>query len=338
MAGSKLLNLLKGKKKILILTHRAADVDSVSSAAALYYTLNGKYFVSIGIPDHINLNSRHFCKQMKIPYKINPSDLTSFDALIFVDVRSLPMLGTLQNSVKEFDGLKIVIDHHSSSEQNIAPKKHSFIKPGYLSTAQVVNDLLINSNLKLNANAATSIAAGIIADAAGFEIGDSASFQTLGKALSKSKFSYTKIRSLLEAKIDLSEKVAQLKAAHRNKIFNSHNHLIVVTKVGFFEASSANYLVSGGADVAFAAGKDERGIILSARASSSFVEKFKFHLAQHVLKNLQKEFPGSSGGHSGAATYNSPSGNIDVLLQRCTELTHSFINSKSRTKKPLKQY
>jgi len=337
VAASSLLKLLKGKKNILVITHRSADIDSVASAAALFFTLKEKYNVIMGIPDHMNLGAQHFCRKMKLKYKINPG-VDNFDAIIAVDVRTLKMLGSMRTQVENFNGLKIVIDHHLTKGKNITIPKYSFIKPGYLSTSHVVYDIISNSNLPLKPNAATSIAAGIIADAAGFIIGDAKTFKTLGIVLEKSPLNYSKVLSLLQVKIDISEKVAQLKAAHRNKIYNSFNHLIVTTKVGYFEASSANFMISGGADVAFAAGKDERGLILSSRAATSFVENYNFNLVKHVLKPLQKEFGGSSGGHPGAASYNASKGNLDVLLKRCAELSHEFINSHSPLNKTLKQY
>jgi len=201
-----------------------------------------------------------------------------------------------------------------------------------------VYELIIQSKLKLTPKAAASIATGIIADSAGFLIGDAKTFRVLGEVLEKSHLSYSEVLSLFSLQMDISEKVAQLKSAHRNKIFNSNNHLIVTTQVGHFEASAANYSVFGGADVAFAAGKDKDGLILSSRASSPFVEKYKFHLTKHVLQPLQKEFGGSAGGHAGAAAYNAAQGNLDVLLQRCVELTHNFINTKTHSSKGLKQY
>lgn len=333
-----LLRLLKKSRKILILTHRSADVDSIASAGALYFALQKKYTITLGVPDHINAAAHALADHLKLKFTLNPTNIHSYDALIFVDVNSLSLLGSLQSEIKSFKGPKIVIDHHDTKGANITSKKYSLIQPRSLSTAQMVYEIIQSSSLPLPSKAATLIAAGIISDSAGFLIGDPSTFRILSNALEKSKYSYTQILSLFKIQPDISEKVALLKAAHRNRIYNSNSFLIVTTKVGHFEASASNYMIFGGADISFAAGKDENGIILSARASSTIVDDVHFHLARDVLKKLPEEFGGNAGGHPGAASYNVEDGNLDVLLEKCVTLTHSFLKDKIKSNKPLKEY
>jgi nanoRNase/pAp phosphatase (c-di-AMP/oligoRNAs hydrolase) len=91
---------LKGKK-ILVLTHKGADVDALASSGILYLVLKKKNFVEIGIPEHISRPAEKFAEKMEIPYTHEP-DFGSFDTLFIADLNSYNMLGCLAEKAKNF--------------------------------------------------------------------------------------------------------------------------------------------------------------------------------------------------------------------------------------------
>ena len=99
-------------KKVLLLTHAGCDVDALSSAAAIHFSLKGKSKTSIGVPDHLNSSAAAFAKNLAIPFAINPP-LGSFDVLVCIDFSKPSMLGSMGEAFSSFAGEKFLIDHHS---------------------------------------------------------------------------------------------------------------------------------------------------------------------------------------------------------------------------------
>ena len=91
------------KKKTLLLCHVGADIDSVSSAAAIYFSFRNKSGKQIGIPEHLNSEAKALCERLSIPFTINPVP-DEFECIICFDFSSYDMAGKLSDSLKNFSG------------------------------------------------------------------------------------------------------------------------------------------------------------------------------------------------------------------------------------------
>ncbi|MCR4335424.1 MAG: DHH family phosphoesterase [archaeon] len=322
-------------KKLLILTHAGADVDSLASAAAIYFSLKEKSKITIGVPDHLNLNAKALTKQLKIPYKINPS-FEGFDALLCVDFNKSKMLGSLQKNFFSYKGEKFLIDHHSEEKEIMAPKNNVFASKKAISTTELVYQLLKKTKVKIPKNAYACIASGIITDSASFHIADHVTFKIMAEVMEKAELSYRGLVDLFSTEIDFSQKIAALKAAKRVRIFKSANAIIAISDVGAFEADAANALIRIGANVAFCGFAEKGTIRISGRVNNSWMNKNKFDLARDVFNKLENYFPGEGGGHQGAAGFNGKGDDVIPLLLKCVDLTHKFISKKEKA--ILKEY
>ncbi|MBI5553548.1 MAG: DHH family phosphoesterase [Candidatus Diapherotrites archaeon] len=320
-----LLSLLSGKKKKLALTHAGADVDSLASAAALHYSFPN---VSIGIPDHMNLNAKKLAESLAVPYSINP-DFSAYDALILLDFNSLPQAGSLGPAIRAFSGPVALIDHHMKGIDKPASPGLSFTDSKAVSTTELVYRLVRSSKKKLSPKAAQLIAAGIVTDSAGFLIADHNTFRIMGEVMQAGKFSCAHLLALLRTEPDDYEKIAKLKAAKRLQLWKAGPFLVACTQVGCFESSSASALVKLGADVVFAGDAQKGKTLVSARASDAFLSVTGFNLARDVMENLSDSFNGAGGGHAGAAGFNGRAKRIEPQLQKCVELTTAFIQKKA---------
>ena len=323
-------------KKVMLLTHSGADVDSFGSASAILFALKGKATVSIGVPDHLNLNAKAFAKKLGIPYMVNPV-LSAFEAVVCLDLNKSNMLGSMRESFLSFKGEKFLVDHHSKEREVMAPQNNSLSDPDAVSTTELVYSLVKNTTgLRPGPKVYTSIAAGIITDSASFLIADHRTFIVMGEVMEKSRLNYSGIVSLFSFEKDPSEKIASLKAARRARIFKSGDAIIAVADVGAFEGDSAMALVRTGADVAFCGYSEEGEIRLSGRAKNSWMEANKFNLAKHVFNRLESFFDGEGGGHAGAAGFNGKGKSIKPVLEKCVELVHEFNSGKKKVL--LKEY
>ena len=324
-------------KKILLLAHAGADIDSIASAGALYFSLKNKKNACIGVPDHINQSAAAFAKNMHIPFKINPS-FEGFDFILAFDFCGLEMAGTQKEKIKNFGGEIFVFDHHKKTNNPVAWQKNSLIEEKAVSATEVVYSWLAKSRVKLNKKSAACIACGVIVDSAGFHVADHNTFRIMAKVVEKSKLSFSGLVSLFEVSRDISEKIAKLKAARRVRIFKSFDNLIAFSNVGSFESSSAMSLVFLGAGIAFVGSGQGGKILVSARAKNSVIEKTGFDLVKHVFVPLQEKFGGSGGGHCGAAAFNCEGKNLEKILLECVALSHAFFESHYGKKSPLKEY
>ena len=311
----------------MIITHAGCDVDALASAAALLFTFSKRYNITIGVPDHLNVYAKALAKNLKIPYAINPDSLESFDALILVDLNSFKMLGSMQQSVKEFKKTILLIDHHTKSSDKIT--KNTLIKPRAVASAEIVFDLLKENNAKLLPKAAECIAAGIIADSAGFLIADHETFYIMAETMRIAKKPFSEILALFQVEEDFSEKIAKLKAAKRVRIFKLNDFIIATTSIGCFEADAATALLRLGADIALAGDAENSKLRISGRARAELVRKTGFDLAKDVFEPLEKSFSGSGGGHAGAAAFNGTAESIEPVLQKCVELVQQFFQAKA---------
>lgn len=323
-------------KKVLLLTHAGADVDTLGSAAAIHFSLKGKSQTTIGVPDHLNLNAKALAKKLKIPYKINPA-LKNYNAILSLDFNKSQMLGSMQKSFLEFKGEKYLIDHHSEEKEKVAPSKNSYISKKAVSTTELVYELLKKTRVKIPQKAYASIGSGIITDSASFLIADHKTFKIMAEVMEKAKMPYSSLVSLFKVERDFSEKVAALKAAKRVRIFKIGKSIIATSEIGAFEATAARALIRLGADVSFC-GYAERGKVrISARVNNYWLTKKKFDLAKDVFNKLEKYFDGEGGGHPGASGFNGKGKSVSKHLEKCVALTTEFIVKKEKNV-TLKEY
>lgn len=323
------LSSFKGKK-ILLITHSGADVDAICAAASLFFALQKRNKAKIFVPEHISLPAKAIAKKLRIPYKLVQSpSLNCFDCLFLVDFNDLKMSGSLANEIKRFKSPVFLIDHHQPARKKIASAKNHLVDPKAVASCELVFDWLKKSHVGLDRCMATCIAAGIVTDSAYFLTANSRTFSILAECLKKSGRAFSTILSLFSVKQTFDEKIAKLKAAKRARIFLISNCIAVASDVGAFEAESASALVKIGADIAFVGDAEDGKLRISGRASQRVVKKLGFSLAKHVFQLLPRYFPGSGGGHAGAAGFNGQGNDINAALMKCIALTKRFFKKRN---------
>ena len=324
-------------KKVLLLTHAGCDVDALSSAAAIHFSLKGKSKTSIGVPDHLNSSAAAFAKNLAIPFAINPP-LGSFDVLVCIDFSKPSMLGSMGEAFSSFAGEKFLIDHHSHEKGQLVSKGNSIIRAEAVSTSEVVYGLLKKTNVKIPKTAYICIAAGIITDSASFMVADHETFSIMAQVMEKSSCSYGQISQLFSVEKDFSLKIACLKAAKRANIYRAHESIIATSEVGAFEADSSSALVRAGADAAFCGYSDKGNIRVSGRVNNAWMRSCGIDLSRDVFNSLEKYFEGEGGGHAGAGGYTGKGDDVKPVLMKCAELVAELLARKNGSIVQLKEY
>lgn len=296
MAIAGLLESYKGKK-VLLLTHRNADADALSSILLLDRILP-EFDCTLGVADGIGLQARgllHFARKEVL---VDP-DPAGFDLVITADCSTREQLGRIE--IEKARKL-VVIDHHSAHE-SLGSVAECYIDDTAMSCTLQISRLF--PEFVLDRDSAVLLLAGIVSDSAQLRLLDTETFSLVAGLLERFGLAYSDVLGYMEETPQLSERIACIKAGQRAEMHRIGEFIIATTKVGSFEASAARALVRLGADVAFAAceGKEAR---ISARGRTSFIKGNGIQLGKDILPKMGALLGGSGSGHDSAAGANGP--------------------------------
>jgi nanoRNase/pAp phosphatase (c-di-AMP/oligoRNAs hydrolase) len=313
-----MLDFLKSlrRKRVLLLLHSLADLDSLGSAIALKsYFKNAK----IATPDAITAKSKKLLKFLNA--RLDLVDEFDFDAIIILDTSSYHMLSDFSKRVKEFKGEIGIIDHHSIHEDSIRAE-HLLIDNNSSSTCEITYEILKELGLEIDEKTAVCLLTGIIQDSASFRNASKKTFNCVVELLEKTKLEYEDILEIISTELDISERIALLKVCQRAEIIRVGNFLIAKSTIGSFEAAAAESLISLGADFAFVGSKSSSEARISGRMREELAKELGINLATNIMFHAGKILKGSGGGHPAAAGANGPSIKaLEEALDECVTLT-----------------
>ncbi len=298
------LKKYKGRK-LVIATHRKADIDSLVSAYALSRILPGSV---IGVPDELDEGARKLAEKMGIKTAVlSKLKKPGFEGMVVVDTSSYTML----KDAKDWK-LVLVIDHHEKEGTDMKAE-FMIIEPDTPSTSEMIVDFIGEENI--DERLAFAFSAAIISDTARFKSSSAETFEVLAKLMKKCGTPYVEILEYGEPELSSTAKVAVMKALQRVEFVWHADYVIATSEVGSNESDSAS-LIADVADAAFVASwkNRERETRISARAS----KKLPVGLNE-VMKEVGEAFEGKGGGHkkaAGAVAKEHP----EAVLKKCVEV------------------
>ena len=305
--------------------HKCPDPDAAGAAIALASALKQKRkHVEIGVKGDSFSKSTKLLLE-KTGFSINSKPDYNKDCIIVMDTNS-PALFPLDKVLKS-NAKKLIIDHHHPKPEVIASFDNALIDEEAVSTTQIVFHLLDEMNIKFTHKICLAISAGILTDSANFVAATVDSFIVLGEVLARGKVQFREVLASISVPMDLSEKIARLKAAQRLKFYRDGNYLITSTKVSSFEGGVAKAMLYVGADVSFVGAAREGEVRISARAKNDVIDK-GIHLGRDVMPLVADLIGGDAGGHAGAAGANGTRPDaLDEALRVCIERTKELLKS-----------
>lgn len=292
--------------KIVVATHKNADVDAVASAYVLKKYLPNS---TIAIPEKIAYDAENFAKKFSIKFEwFEKLNSKNFDGLVAVDTFSRSLLPA------ENWNVLMIIDHHKGEPDFDA--KYKIIDENAGATSQIVAELLPN----IDRESAFVLAAGIVSDTARFKRGDLRIFETFTELLNKSGKTYEEVYDLGEPEKLNDTKKAVLTALQRVEFLEIAGYIVALSYVGAKE-SIASGLLSDIADIAFVASykEDEKIVRISARAGKNIKVKLN-----ELMKDVGVALGGDGGGHEKAAGAQGK-GTEQEALKKCVEVLRKYI-------------
>jgi len=291
-------------RRVLIVTHRNADVDAYASAygiAHILKRLNSTCVVSVAAPDGLGALAKLVHAEYPIDILSTPS-FSEQDMVIIVDTGHSKLLSDWVDPIRSVECSKVLIDHHPHSESVKQLVDHLLVDETVTSTSEIVVSIFEAKHLKIPQKVAEVLLLGLMTDTAGLSIAECGTIENAAK-LCKCGATLSKARQMLRVKRDISEKIARLKAGQRLKIYRLEDWILAITYVGSYQASAARALIDLGADVALALGEVDDEVRGSLRATQEFCEKSGIHLGIDVAEKVGEALKGAGGGHSGAASF-----------------------------------
>jgi len=298
----KIIHELKNGKK-LVLVHSNADSDAVGSAYALAQTFPN---VTIGVHEGVNKSSKKLINKTGAEVVVNPNP-DDYEKIFVVDTSTPSLLGNLAKDIRK---PIIIIDHHAKTSWENAKLYYHDEKP---SCAEIIYEILKKANFKINKSIGLALLSGIITDTGRFRRANIGTLKIFTKIMEETKITMDEVLSLVEEKLEKSEKIALLKAGQRLKYETVNDFVLAYSMIGAFEGSASRALTSLGADVAVVGRQKNNEFVVIARSKNNA----PLHLGK-IMDEIGMETNTGGGGHKGAAGLNGV-GDAEAMVNICVQ-------------------
>jgi len=305
---------------VLLLCHHNSDPDALCSAYAfqcLLKKLRPNVITEIGTGQGISRLSKHLLNYLPISVNMYPN-VENAQVIILLDTNTIQQLGRLAKGVAKTVAPIIVIDHHVAHPETENMAKFCVIDDEAASTCEVVYSFFKQLDVKPDLDVAKAIFLGIAFDTRHFVLANSSTFTTIAE-LCDAGVNAQEVVALLSLPMDLSERVARMKACRRAKLLRIGEWIIALSHVSAYQASAARALIDLGAHMAAVAGQRNGSTEISLRCTREFNQKTGIHLGRDIAKPLGVLLQGMGGGHATAAGMNG-AGDVKLGLKRCLRL------------------
>lgn len=310
----------RSAKLAVLLCHINADPDAVCAALAmaqLLQRLRPDLKVEVAAAQGPSRLSKFLLRSIPVKLTAQPN-LDVSDVIVLLDTNTVQQLGEWGERVKASKAAVVVIDHHASHPETELLATLTVADEKVSSTCELVYRLFKEAGVDLSQDVARALFLGIAFDTRHFVLANSSTFKVVADLVDAGVKAEDTL-SLLSLPMEMSERIARLKASKRVRLIRVNDWLIAFSDVSAFQASAARALISLGAHVAVVAGQKGEKLQISMRASQDFQQKTGVHLGRDIAKPLGEYLNGMGGGHSVSAGVNGV-GDVESSLKRCVRL------------------
>ena len=311
---------------VLLLCHRSADADAICSAFALQGLLKRflpNVITEIGCPQGINKPSKLLLEYLPITVNLKPN-IESADVIVLMDMNTIEQLDEVAETIKKSSAPKIIIDHHSPNPETSKICKLCIVDEKAAANCEIIYRLFRQAKTKPNPNEAKALFVGIAFDTRHFALANSSTLEIVGKLVAEGIDAQETLAEFA-LPIELSERLAKLKACKRAKILRINGWIIALSHVSAYQAPAAKALVDLGAHMSAVAGLKNGKIDVSLRCTRQFTEQAGVNLGTDIAAPLGEFLHGVGGGHAMASGV-SGTGEIEPTLKQCLMLLKQKIS------------
>ncbi|MFH0962204.1 MAG: DHH family phosphoesterase [archaeon] len=309
--------ILSGRKNILVLTHKNADLDAFASAVIVSDAFEGR----IVAPGGAGKPAKEAAEKLGIEI-LSEIPEGSFSATVVVDCSSESQIEPLLASA--LPKPLVVFDHHLPKEGEGSLLE---IAEGYFVDEQPsCVEVVLGFFPVLSKRSRTAAISGIYADTRHLALARVGTLQKIIELSLGEEDLLSEGKNLASGRPEFSQRFAVIKSLQKLRFERLEDETILATTVaGSFESVAAGMLVSAGADISLVAVAKEGEVRISGRTSNKM--KDRLHLGQ-LFQKL------GGGGHPGAALANIPvkskrpsDSDVENALSSAANLIKDFLGS-----------
>jgi len=315
--------------KVAVLCHHNADPDAICSAYAmkeLAVKLDATG-VELIVPGGLSTLAEGVAAELGIDAE-EEVPRGGFDTVIVADTGNVNQLEELGRWLIGQEATKIFIDHHIRSPEIEAVASSYIVDESAASTCEVIYRIYEALGVGMTRRVANCLLTGIVFDSRHFSIGGAETFRVTSELLGRGA-DLSKAFKLLTSPMELSERIARLKASQRMKTHRLGGWLVTTTNLGSFQPSAARGIIGLGADLVIIAGNDKEELKASMRSTDQFHAVTGIHLGRDIARPLGEEFKGAGSGHPTAAGVNGE-GDHEAFLARAIEIVRSKLSESEK--------
>jgi len=254
-----------------------------------------------------------------LPIKISEDPcFEKADVIVMLDTNTIQQIGEWGEKVKNTSVPLFLIDHHAIHPETEKIAALCMCDEKSSSTCEIIYGFFRELGVSLLKDEAEALFLGIAFDTKHFILANSQTFKTVAELIDAGVNAQESM-SRLYLPMDLSERIARLKACKRLKLLRVNEWLIAFSHVRSFQASAARSLVETGAHLAIVGGQKDDQLQISIRSNQEFYAQTRFHVGKDLAKPLGEFLHGMGGGHSTAAGVNG-TGDFDSAVKRATKI------------------
>lgn len=333
MAIRKLSDIIMGRgaKHILILCHRNADPDAICSSYALSSLLRHlkpDVEVEVASPESVSRASKAILERFPMKVINDEPNFEESDVIFMLDTNTVQQLGEWGRRLYEVSSPIIVIDHHAPHPETEKIAALSIYVESASATCEIIYGLFKEAGVKPSKDVAEALLLGIATDTKHFALARSSTFKIISELVDLGVDVQEALQTLTMP-VDISERIARLKACRRMKLMRVYGWIIAFSHVGSFQASAAKAIIDLGADLAVVGSEEKGEISISMRANNEFHSKTGLHLGRDLANPLGEFLRGMGGGHATSAGVNG-SGDLESAFKYTLKILREKLKSCQR--------
>ena len=292
-------------KLIILLCHHNADPDAICAAYAFFQflkQLRPKLKIEIAAAQGPSRLSKCLTSVLPIKLTLQPR-IEEADLIVLLDTNTIQQLDEWGERVKNSGSPIVVIDHHSIHPLTKRLATIYVVEEEASSTCEIVYSFYKEMKVELKKNEAKALFLGMAFDTKHFILADSVTFKIVAELVDVG-VNPKEALALLSIPLDISERIARLKACQRLKIKKVKKWLIAISTISSYQASVANSMIKLGAHVSVVGGKSGNELRISLRSCRDFHDETGIHLGRDIAKPLGYLTQGAGGGHPTSAGVN----------------------------------
>jgi len=314
--------LIKLNKKILIISHKDPDPDTIGSAIALKIWLEKEYKkVTLACIDHIN---EKFNFLPFIDCYVNEFNLNDYDLLIFVDVGAHYMTNfhLKHNDLFSFKRPIINIDHHFSNDDF---GTLNIVDPNAASATIILYRIFEFLGVEIDQDMATCLISGIYYDTGSFRHSNtSEEVLAISSVLLKKGARVAELSKSLFYSKSISTLRIWGKALENAHITRNDVVLSIIGKQDYRDTDSSPDKLSGIVDYLNMVPNTKFAALIKDDCKGNIMGSFRTKMDDVDLVEVVSTFGG--GGHAKASGFSVPG---EIIEERCYRIVTKDMSKKS---------